>query len=249
MASTAQKVMITGGAKGIGAALVRACAAAGYDVLFSYRGSAEQAHALNDELGPQVEAIAVDLSDRDQVEALASRLQGETKLYGLIHNAGQSYDSLAATINQDRAAAIMQVNYWSLVRLVTGAIRPMMRAKSGRVIAIGSITAERGTQGNASYAATKGAVASYLRTLAIEVASRGITANTIAPGYVDTDMVAAYAAHREQVEKQIPAGRFSEPQEIAGLASYLLSPLAGYITGVTVPIDGGLSASVAIRRG
>jgi NAD(P)-dependent dehydrogenase (short-subunit alcohol dehydrogenase family) len=116
------------------------------------------------------------------------------------------------------------------------------------VVVIGSVTAERGNQGNAAYAASKAALLGYVRTLAIEVASRGITANYVAPGFIDTDMMAKYGKYREQMEKQIPAQRFAKPDDIAGLVAFLLGPAAAYITGAYLPVDGGLTASMGLHR-
>jgi NAD(P)-dependent dehydrogenase (short-subunit alcohol dehydrogenase family) len=177
-----------------------------------------------------------------------SALMGETEnLYGLAYNAGGSYDTLAALVDQDRAEALFQLNFWALTRLAAAAARPMMRAKAGRIIAIGSITAQMGVSGNSIYAATKGAMLSYIRTLAIEIARKGVTANYISPGYVDTDLMAPYAAYREKVEQQIPLRRFARSEEVGALASFLFSEMAGYITGAVIPIDGGASAGLSIQ--
>jgi len=139
------------------------------------------------------------------------------------------------------------LNFWALTCLAGAAARPLMRARNGRIIAIGSITAQMGVQGNSIYAASKGAMLSYIRTLAIELARRGVTANYISPGYIDTDLMAPYADYRESVEKQIPLRRFGQSEEVGALASFLFSPLAGYITGTVIPIDGGVSAGLSIR--
>ena len=141
----------------------------------------------------------------------------------------------------------MQVNFWSLTRLVTGAIRPMVRARAGRIVGIGSMAALHGMPGNAVYAASKGAMVSYLRTVAVELARKGITANVVSPGFVDTDLVAAYADHRERIETSIPAGRYARPSEVAALVRYLMSPAADYINGSVLPIDGGMSAGGTSR--
>jgi 3-oxoacyl-[acyl-carrier protein] reductase len=247
-----RRVLVTGGAKGIGREIVRALAGAGYDVDFTCRASAGAGADLIEELRTafpeqSFQLRSLDLADRGAVDDLAAELLRSEPLYGFVHNAGASYDSLAATIDQDRALGLMQVNFWSLTRLAAAVLRPMMRARAGRIVAIGSVTARRGTQGNACYAASKAAMAGYMRTLAVEVASRGITANTIAPGFVDTGMLAAYQAQRERFEKQIPVGRFAQPAEIAGLVRYLLSPEAAYITGTEIAIDGGLSAVTPAR--
>ena len=164
-----------------------------------------------------------------------------------MYNAGGSYDTLAAMVDQDRAEDLFQTNFWAMTRLAGAAARPLMRARQGRIVAVGSITAQMGVQGNSIYAASKGAMLSYVRTLAIELARRGVTANYISPGYIDTDLMAPYADYRDTVEKQIPLKRFGLPAEVGALTRFLFSPLAAYITGTAIPIDGGVSAGLSIR--
>lgn len=245
-------VAVTGGSRGIGKEIVRKLAEDGYNVTFTYRKSEAQSGALLAELrtrwpNQEFQALGVDLARRAEVDALADRLSDSDGLYGLVHSAGQTYDALAAMIDQERAEKIMQVNFWSLTRLVTGAVRPMIRGRAGRIVGIGSIAALHTTPGNGVYAATKGAMLSYLRTVAVELARKGITANFIAPGYVDTDMVADYASYRGRIEKRIPARRFAQAGEIAALVGYLMSPAAEYINGSVLPIDGGMNAGIALR--
>ncbi len=244
---------MTGGGRGIGEGIVRALALAGFDVAFSYRSAQAEAdtlvHTLLEQYPSQkFTSIKAELGVREDVEALAARLLDWPDLYGFVHNAGASYDALALMIDQSRGEELMQVNFWSMTQLVKAAVRPMMRAKSGRVVAIGSITAHNGAQGNATYAATKGAMASYMKTLSVEVARKGVTANVVAPGYVDTEMLAAYADNREAVEKLIPIGRFARADEVGSLVAYLIGPKAACITGVEFPIDGGLSAAIGIKN-
>jgi 3-oxoacyl-[acyl-carrier protein] reductase len=246
------RVLVTGGAKGVGAATVRALAAAGHDVDFTYRASGAGAEALIREIEQshperRVAAHALDLADKGALQAFCEAMEDET-FFGLIHNAGQPYDALAAMMDQSKAEDAMQVNFWSLTRIAKAVLRGMVRAKAGRIVAIGSVAALQGNPGNAAYAASKGALLSYCRTLAIETAKRGITVNTIAPGFIDTDMMAPYAAHRAGMERQIPAGRFAKPQEVAGLAVFLMSEPAAYITGAVLPVDGGLTAMIGIHR-
>ena len=246
-------VFVTGGARGIGRAIVTSLAADGYDISFSYSASADQATQLRDELQAQypeqaISSYQVDLGDRRQVDEFAAVIGDTDSLYGLAYNAGGSYDTLAALVDQDRAEELFQLNFWALTRLAGAAARPLMRAKSGRIVSIGSITAQLGVSGNSIYAATKGAMLSYIRTLAIEIARKGVTANTISPGYVDTDLMAPYADYRDRVEKQIPLRRFGQAEEVGALVRFLFSPLAGYITGATIPIDGGAAAGLLIQR-
>lgn len=247
-----ERILVTGGGKGVGAAIVRRLAGAGFDVDFTFRSSGEAAAALGRELtaahpGRAITAHALDLSDQRSLDAFCEAVGHET-YFGLVHNAGQPYDALAATMAQDKAEAAMQVNFWSLTRLAKALLRGMIRARAGRIVAIGSVAALQGNPGNAAYAASKGALLAYCRTLAIETAKRGITVNYVAPGFIDTDMMAPYAAHRPEVEKQIPAGRFAAPDEIAGLVAFLMSPPAAYMTGAVLPVDGGLSAMMGVHR-
>ncbi|KAF0136807.1 MAG: short-chain dehydrogenase/reductase SDR [Xanthobacteraceae bacterium] len=247
------RVLVTGGAKGMGAAIVRALVASGHDVTFTARSSGEAAEALAAELKAahpdrDVAIATLDLADKAAVDAFCAELEKGEPFYGLVHNAGQPYDQLAAVMDQAKAEAVMQINFFAFTRLVNAMVRPMMRARTGRIVAIGSVTAERSNQGNAAYGASKAALAAYCRTLAIESAKRGVSVNVVAPGFVDTDMMAKYADYREKMESQIPAGRFARPEEIGGLVAYLMSPLAGYLTGATITLDGGLTASMGLQR-
>ena len=247
-----KRVLVTGGAKGVGAAIVRALVEAGHDVDFTFRSSADEAAALADSLmgahpGRQVRSHALDLAEKGSIDSFCEAIEAES-FFGLVHNAGQPYDALAAMMAQDKAEAAMQVNFWSFTRIAKTVMRGMIRARAGRIVAIGSVAALQGNPGNAAYAASKGALIAYARTLAIETAKRGITVNTIAPGFIDTDMMAPYAAHRADMEKQIPAGRFARPQEIAALVAFLMSEPASYITGAVLPVDGGLTAMIGVHR-
>jgi NAD(P)-dependent dehydrogenase (short-subunit alcohol dehydrogenase family) len=248
-----RRVFVTGGGRGLGSAIVKMLAEAGHDVTFTYRSAKAEADELlkHLQLGHPEQKFAAhqaDLGDKAQVDALAQTIEKEGPYAAFVHNAGQSYDTLAVMLDQAKAEAAMQVNFWSFTRLAAGMVRQMMRAKDGRVVAIGSVTAERGNQGNSAYAASKAALLGYTRTLAVEVASRGITVNYVAPGFIDTEMLVKYGKYRESMESQIPAKRFAKPEDVAGVVAFLLSPEAAYITGAYLPVDGGLTAAIGIHR-
>ncbi len=247
-----RRVLVTGGGRGVGAAIVRALAAAGHDVTFTYRSSGDAAAAAVKALAAdfpeqKFAALPIDLSDRDAVAAFAKGID-DGRYDGFVHNAGHTYDSLAMMMDQAKAEVAMQVNYWSFTRIASALIRPMMRARSGRVAAIGSITALQANQGNAAYAASKAALLAYVRTLAVEVARNGVTVNYVAPGFIDTEMMAPYAKYREHMESQIPSRRFATADEIAAVTAFLMSPGASYLTGAVLPVDGGLSAAIGVHR-
>ncbi len=247
-----QRALVTGGGRGLGSAIVRALAAAGHPVTFTYRSAKAEADALVAELtaahpGQAVSARALDLADKAEVEKFAGTLT--TEPYSVfVHNAGQSYDVLAVMMDQAKAEAAMQVNYWSFTRLVNTVVRPMMRARYGRVAVIGSVTALQANQGNAAYAASKAALLGYMRTLAIEVARSNVTVNYVAPGFIDTAMLEPYAKFRDKMEEQIPARRFATADDVANVVGFLASPQAAYVTGAVIPVDGGLSAALGIHR-
>jgi 3-oxoacyl-[acyl-carrier protein] reductase len=251
--AAARRILVTGGGRGLGAAIVTTLAAAGHDVTFTYRSSRTEAEEMKTSLaaahpGRTFAAREVDLSDRSAVDAFAEALAKEPPYGGFVHNAGHTYDTLAVMMEQAKAEVAMQVNYWSFTRLANALVRPMMRAKDGRLAVIGSVTALQANQGNAAYAASKAALLAYARTLAIEVARTGVTVNYIAPGFIDTAMLAPYAKFRDAIEAQIPARRFARPDEIAAIVAFLMSPGASYLTGAVLPVDGGLSAAIGIHR-
>src|SRR6476646_4700629 len=235
-----RRALVIGGRRGIGAAVVRALIDQDMDVAYTDR-------TAPGEIGTVF--CRLDLLDRAAVEAFAREQEDAAAWDAVIYVSGATYDTLAAVMDQDASEQTMQVNYWAVARIARAVIRPMLRARSGRIVVIGSVMGLHASQGNASYAASKAALLSYARTLAIETARRGVTVNYVAPGFVDTAMLAPYASYRSAIESRIPAGRFARPEEIAAVVAFLASPAAGYISGAYIPVDGGLTASLGIHRG
>src|SRR4051812_28211507 len=240
--SQPSRALVIGGRRGIGAAVVQALAERGYAVTYTYRTEPGP-------FPPPVEARALDLADHAAVDAFATE-QGDAPAWdALVQVGGSTYDALAAMMDQDAAERVMQVNYFAFARIARAVVRPMMRSRRGRIVAIGSVMGQVASQGNAAYGASKAALLAYVRSLAVESARRGVTVNYIAPGFVDTDMLAPFAAYRGATESRIPAGRFARPEEIAAAAAFLVSPAASYINGAYIPVDGGLTAAIGIPRG
>ena len=244
------RALVIGGRRGIGAAVVRTLAARGWAVTYTYRsepdGLEEMRAAAPD---AAIEAVRLDLADRAAVDAIAETQERAPAWDAMVQVGGATYDALAAMMDQDRAEQIMQVNHFAFVRLSRAVVRPMIRARSGSIVAIGSVMAQVASQGNAAYSATKAALLAHVRTLAIETARRGVRVNYVAPGFVDTEMMEPFATHRAVLEARIPAARFAKPEEVATVVAFLVSPNASYVNGAVIPVDGGLTASLGITRG
>ncbi len=238
---TQPRALVIGGRRGIGAAVVETLAEQGFAVTYTYRTDAGAFDA-------SICGIGLDLADRAAVEAFALAQDDAPAWDAMVQVGGTTYDSLAATMDQDKAEAVMQVNYLAFARIARAVVRPMMRARYGRIVAIGSVIGQLASQGNAAYAASKAALLAYAKTLAIESARRGVTVNYVAPGFVDTAMMAPFADYRKPTETRIPAGRFAQPKEIAAVVAFLASRAASYVNGAYIPVDGGLTASAGVPR-
>ena len=253
MSATGSRVYVIGASRGIGAAIAQRLAAAGYALTLTSRQADGPVRDVLEKVsqsgdGADHRICQLDVNDRTLLERMADTIQDDDGLYGLVYVAGRSYDMLAGAVDYDVASELMTTNFMGFQRLSTAALRPMIRAKTGRIVAIGSVTATYGTSGNAVYAATKGAMLGYTRTMAVEVARKGVTVNYIAPGFVDTALLDPYRAHLDRLIEKIPAARLARPEEIAGLVAYLVSADAAYVTGSVLTIDGGLSANLVSRR-
>ncbi|MCW0180811.1 SDR family NAD(P)-dependent oxidoreductase [Zavarzinia sp.] len=240
----ADAVLVTGGTGGIGGAIVRRLAADGCKVVFTWRSDEAAARVLAEETG--AEALRLDLADRAAVAAFAEAMQARDEAFhGFVHNAGAVHDALAATIDIERAAEVMQVNLFAFMALVKGVVRGMTASRRGRIIAIGALAASRGVAGNGAYAASKAALEAYVRTLMTEVARRGVTANVIAPGWIDTAMAGEVPP---ALAKSIPAQRLGKATEIAATVAFLLRDEAAYVNGTTLTVDGGLGGLLAATK-
>lgn len=239
-----RSVLVTGGTGGIGSAILRRLAAEGYRVSFTWRSDEAAAAAIAAEIGG--EAFRLDLADRAAVAAFAEGLLARDEAFdAFVHNAGATYDALAATIDVERAAEVMQVNLFAFMALAKGVVRGMTAARRGRIVAIGALAASRGVAGNGAYAASKAALEAYVRTLMTEVARRGVTANVIAPGWIETAMAGDGAP---ALTKSIPAQRLGKAAEIAEAVAFLLRDEAAYVNGTTLTVDGGLGAMLAATK-
>ncbi|MCL2629200.1 MAG: 3-oxoacyl-[acyl-carrier-protein] reductase [Alphaproteobacteria bacterium] len=233
--------LITGATGGIGEGIARAMHLAGATVILTGR-NLEKLETLKAEFKDRAFAISADLSD----EAAAEKLVGDAvaaagRLDILVNNAGQTKDGLFMRMNDQDFMSIININLMSAFRLSRAAVMPMMKNRFGRIINITSVIGTMGNPGQANYAASKGAITAMTKSMAVEVASRGITANCIAPGFIKTAMTDVLSDDiKDAVLKQIPAGRFGEPADIAAAAVFLASSEAAYVTGQTIHVNGGM---------
>ncbi len=234
--------LVTGASGGIGTAIARSYVAAGATVVLSGTREAALA-ALASELGERAHVVVADLSSADGADALAKAAETAAgPIDILVHNAGITRDNLTVRLTDADWLAVMDVNLAAGFRLARAVLRGMMRRRWGRIIAITSVVAVTGNPGQANYAASKAGLIGMIKAMAHEVASRGITANCIAPGFIETDMTAVLPADRKAtIMSAIPMGRLGMPEDVAASAVYLASEEAAYITGQTLHVNGGMA--------
>jgi 3-oxoacyl-[acyl-carrier protein] reductase len=236
--------VVTGASRGIGAAIARMLAADGWAVAVNYRSGAAEAKAVVASIeaaGGRAVALGGDVADP---AAAAPLLEGAAAALGapalvLVNNAGVRADGLALSLSDEDWQRVLETNLGSTYRLTRAALRAMIRARFGRVINIASVVGPRANAGQANYAASKAAVIGFTKTVAVEVARRGVTVNAVAPGLIATDMTADVP---DILLERVPAQRAGTPEEVAAVVAFLASASAGYITGSTIYVDGGLSA-------
>ncbi|HEY9021540.1 MAG: 3-oxoacyl-[acyl-carrier-protein] reductase [Paracoccaceae bacterium] len=239
---TGKCALITGASGGIGGAIAHALHGAGATVALSGT-RLEPLEALAAELGSRAHVLPCNLSDAEAVEALpkqAVEAMGAVDI--LVNNAGITRDQLFMRMSDDEWQSVLDVNLTSTMRLCRGVMRPMMKARWGRIINISSIVGATGNPGQANYAASKAGMVGMTKSIAYEVASRGITANAVAPGFIATAMTDKLTDEQKAaINVKIPAARMGTPQEIAAAVLYLASPEAGYVTGTTLHVNGGMA--------
>jgi 3-oxoacyl-[acyl-carrier protein] reductase len=235
-------VLVTGASGGIGAAIARAAHAQGASVVLSGT-RAEALAALAGELGERAHACPADLRDPAAAEALVAAAEAAAgPLHVLVNNAGLTRDMLALRMKDEDWQAVLDVDLTAPFRLARAALKGMLRRRAGRIIGIGSIVGATGNPGQANYAAAKAGLVGMTKALAQEVASRGVTVNMIAPGFIATPMTAALTeAQKARLNEQIPLGRMGTPEDIAAAVLYLASDEAGWVTGATLHVNGGMA--------
>jgi 3-oxoacyl-[acyl-carrier protein] reductase len=225
-------VLVTGGTRGIGLACAHAFAAGGDRVAVTHRSEPVEGFL----------SVPCDVSSADSVDAAFSEVEDRLgKVEVLVANAGVTRDNLVLRMTDDDFTSVVNTNLGGAFRVVKRAVPGMLRARKGRIVLISSVVGLLGSGGQVNYAASKAGIIGLARSLVRELGSRDITANVVAPGFVETDMTAGLAEERRaEIIRSVPLGRMAGVDEIAGVVAWLASDAAGYITGAVIPVDGGL---------
>jgi 3-oxoacyl-[acyl-carrier protein] reductase len=225
-------VLVTGGTRGIGLACAHAFAAGGDRVAVTHRSEPVEGFL----------SVPCDVSSADSVDAAFTEVEDRLgKVEVLVANAGVTRDNLVLRMTDDDFTSVVNTNLGGAFRVVKRAVPGMLRAREGRIVLISSVVGLLGSGGQVNYAASKAGIIGLARSLVRELGSRDITANVVAPGFVETDMTAGLAEERRaEIIRSVPLGRMAGVDEIAGVVAWLASDAAGYITGAVIPVDGGL---------
>ncbi|EPP4295554.1 3-oxoacyl-ACP reductase FabG [Vibrio navarrensis] len=241
MSLSGKVALVTGASRGIGRAIAETLVERGATVIGTAT-SESGAAAISEYLGENGKGFALNVTQAESIEATLKAITDEFGAIDiLINNAGITRDNLLMRMKDDEWSDIMDTNLTSIFRLSKAVMRGMMKKRDGRIINVGSVVGTMGNAGQANYAAAKAGVIGFTKSLAREVASRGVTVNTVAPGFIETDMTRALNDEQRAVTlANVPAGRLGDPREIAEAVVFLASPAAAYITGETLHVNGGM---------
>lgn len=235
MAEKSGVAFITGGNRGIGAAIAQELAAAGHSVVIGSRSG--EVSTI-----PGINSVRIDVSDPVSIEGAIDEIEVKFgPIEALVANAGITRDSLLMRMTDEDIEEAINTNLIGSIRLARRVLRPMIKARRGRIVFMSSVVGLLGSAGQVNYAASKSGLVGAARSLTREVGSRGITVNVVAPGFIDTDMTAALdEGTKKAILGTIPAGRYGEPSEVAHVVKFLVSEEGAYISGAVIPVDGGL---------
>ncbi|WP_240207091.1 3-oxoacyl-ACP reductase FabG [Vibrio sp. CyArs1] len=233
--------LVTGASRGIGRSIAELLVERGATVIGTAT-SENGAAAISEYLGENGKGLALNVTDADSIEAVLKQINADFGAIDiLVNNAGITRDNLLMRMKDDEWTDIMDTNLTSIFRLSKAVLRGMMKKRQGRIINVGSVVGTMGNAGQTNYAAAKAGVIGFTKSMAREVASRGVTVNTVAPGFIETDMTKALNdEQRAATLANVPAGRLGDPREIASAVAFLASPEAAYITGETLHVNGGM---------
>ena len=235
-------ILITGANRGIGHNILKKIATCGYTVIGTSRskdGADMITDAIKDSNG---KGVVMDVTNQDSINTSINKIKEDYGvIYGLVNNAGITNDNLLMRMSDEQWNSVIETNLTSLYRVTKSVVKDMMKARTGRIVNIGSIVGVMGNAGQSNYSATKSGLLGFTKSLARELSSRNINVNAVSPGFIDTDMTKALSDDQiESLTKNIPLGRIASPDEVSSVVAFLLSDDSSYITGENINVNGGL---------
>ena len=235
-------ILITGANRGIGHNILKKIATCGYTVIGASRskdGADMITDAIKDSNG---KGVVMDVTNQDSINTCVNQIKEDYGvIYGLVNNAGITNDNLLMRMSDEQWNSVIETNLTSLYRVTKSVVKDMMKARTGRIVNIGSIVGQMGNAGQSNYSATKSGLLGFTKSLARELSSRNINVNAVSPGFIDTDMTKALSDDQiESLTKNIPLGRIASPDEVSSVVAFLLSDDSSYITGENINVNGGL---------